>query len=193
MRAVHSTKLGQFETHYDRSHPGNRTADKMSRPPGTYPGYDAAGQNDTRSAHRGCGADRGSLAVHSRFADQTRREPALSTVLCRSNGLSGSRLDISRVGDRRIDCLGCDDEVVSCRDIPHDKRAAAHDLLHARNRQMGQLVAVLGCILWFALNGFLWYARPSPIAWLLGSALLGIVFFAAFFWYLARNSDPHHN
>jgi hypothetical protein len=76
--------------------------------------------------------------------------------------LSGSRVDISRVGDCRIDCLGCDDEVVSCRDIPHDKRAAAHDLLHARNRQMGQLVAALGCILWFALNGF--FLVRAPVA-----------------------------
>jgi hypothetical protein len=80
------------------------------------------------SAHRGCGADRGSLAVHSRFADQTGREPALSTVLCRSNGLSGSRLDISRVGDCRIDCLGCDDEVVSCRDLPHDAPRGTHGI-----------------------------------------------------------------
>jgi cyanate permease len=71
------------------------------------------------------------------------------------------------------------------------ERAAAHDLLQTRNRQMRQLVAVLGCILWFALNGLLWYARPSPITWLLGSAVLGIVFFAAFFWYVTRNSDSH--
>jgi hypothetical protein len=58
---------------------------------------------------------------------------------------------------------------------------------------MGQLVAVLGCILWFALNGLLWYARPSPITWLLGSAVLGIVFFSAFFWYVTRDNDPRHN
>jgi hypothetical protein len=66
-------------------------------------------------------------------------------------------------------------------------------LLQTRNRQMGQLVAVLGCILWFALNGLLWYARPSPIIWLLGSAALGIVFFSTFLWYLIRDSNRHRN
>jgi hypothetical protein len=38
----------------------------------------------------------------------------------------------------------------------------------------------------------LWYARPSPTTWLLGSAELGIVYFAAFLWYVTRNNHPHH-
>jgi hypothetical protein len=55
---------------------------------------------------------------------------------------------------------------------------------------MRQPLAILGCVLWFALNGLLWYARPSPIMWLLGSAVLGIVFFSAFLWYLIRDNHP---
>jgi hypothetical protein len=43
---------------------------------------------------------------HSRFTDQTRREPALPTVLCRANGLSGDCPDIFRIGDCRSDYLG---------------------------------------------------------------------------------------
>jgi uncharacterized membrane protein len=58
---------------------------------------------------------------------------------------------------------------------------------------MKNLLAVLGCILWFVLNGLLWYARPSPTAWLLGSVLLGIAFFTAFLWYVTRDDRPHHN
>jgi hypothetical protein len=73
------------------------------------------------------------------------------------------------------------------------ERAAAHDLLQTRNRQMGHLIAVLGYILWFVLNGLLWYARPSPITWLLGSAVLGIVFFSTFLWYLIRDTNRHRN
>jgi hypothetical protein len=57
---------------------------------------------------------------------------------------------------------------------------------------MGQPLAVLGCVLWFILNGLLWYARPPPTTWLLGSAVLGIVFFAAFLWFLIRDDHPHH-
>jgi hypothetical protein len=58
---------------------------------------------------------------------------------------------------------------------------------------MRQPLAILSCVLWFALNGLLWYARPSPTTWLLGSAVLGIVFFAAFFWYVTRDNDPRNN
>lgn len=47
------------------------------------------------------------------------------------------------------------------------------------------LLAVIGALLWFALNGLLWYARPSETLWLAGSAALGIIFFAAFLRYLA--------
>jgi uncharacterized membrane protein len=31
------------------------------------------------------------------------------------------------------------------------------------------------------------------MTWLLGSAVLGIVFFSAFLWYLIRDNDPRHN
>lgn len=43
-----------------------------------------------------------------------------------------------------------------------------------------------GAAIWFALDGMLWYARPPDELWLLGSALLGAGFFAAFFVYVAR-------
>jgi hypothetical protein len=59
-------------------------------------------------------------------------------------------------------------------------------------------VALLGAIIWFGLNGLLWYAKPSDLVWLAGSALLGVVFFSAFFLYLAlsdrrtETSKPEH-
>jgi hypothetical protein len=46
-------------------------------------------------------------------------------------------------------------------------------------------VAFLGAIVWFGLNGLLWYAKPSELVWLAGSALLGVIFFSGFFLYLA--------
>ena len=46
-------------------------------------------------------------------------------------------------------------------------------------------VAFLGAIVWFGLNGLLWYAKPSDLVWLAGSALLGVIFFSGFFLYLA--------
>ena len=52
---------------------------------------------------------------------------------------------------------------------------------------MRHLLAILGAVLWFVLNGLLWYSRPSPMLWLLGSAVLGVVFFAAFLWYVTRD------
>ena len=45
-------------------------------------------------------------------------------------------------------------------------------------------VAIVGAIMWFGLNGLLWYTRPSDLLWLLGSAVLGTIFFAAFFLHL---------
>lgn len=47
------------------------------------------------------------------------------------------------------------------------------------------MVAIVGVAIWFALNGLLWYARPSEALWLTGSASLGIIYFAGFLWYLA--------
>ena len=47
-------------------------------------------------------------------------------------------------------------------------------------------LAAVGALLWFGLNGLLWYARPPDLLWLLGSGLLGVAFFAAFQWYVTR-------
>jgi hypothetical protein len=55
-------------------------------------------------------------------------------------------------------------------------------------------VALVGAVLWFALNGLLWHARPGDALWLLGAALLGVIFFAGFFYYLRlveRSSPPN--
>jgi hypothetical protein len=46
-------------------------------------------------------------------------------------------------------------------------------------------LAIIGAVIWFGLNGLLWYAKPSNSMWLAGSAVLGMIFFAGFFWYLA--------
>jgi hypothetical protein len=46
-------------------------------------------------------------------------------------------------------------------------------------------VAMLGAIVWFGLNGLLWYAKPSDLLWVAGSAILGVIFFTGFFVYLA--------
>jgi hypothetical protein len=32
---------------------------------------------------------------------------------------------------------------------------------------------------WFACNGLLWFVRPPDAIWLLGSSLLGVLFFGA--------------
>jgi hypothetical protein len=59
-------------------------------------------------------------------------------------------------------------------------------------------VALLGAIVWFGLNGLLWYAKPSDFVWLAGSAILGVIFFSGFFLYLAlcrrstETSEPEH-
>jgi hypothetical protein len=49
------------------------------------------------------------------------------------------------------------------------------------------LLAGFGAATWFGLNGLLWNARPSPMLWLLGSAMLGVIFFAAFLSYVSRD------
>jgi len=46
-------------------------------------------------------------------------------------------------------------------------------------------LGIIGAIVWLGLNGLLWYAKPSDFFWLAGSAILGVAFFAGFFWYLA--------
>jgi uncharacterized membrane protein len=59
-------------------------------------------------------------------------------------------------------------------------------------------VALLGALVWFGLSGLLWYAKPSDLVWLAGSAILGVIFFAGFFLYLAHSdrstetSKPEH-
>ena len=49
---------------------------------------------------------------------------------------------------------------------------------------MIHVTALAGAIIWLGLNGLLWYTRPSDLLWLLGSAILGVIFFAGFFVYL---------
>jgi uncharacterized membrane protein len=50
-------------------------------------------------------------------------------------------------------------------------------------------VAIIAAIIWFALNGLLWYAKPSDIFWLLGSAILGVIFFIGFYFYLMWSDE----
>jgi len=52
-------------------------------------------------------------------------------------------------------------------------------------------IAIAGAVLWLGLNGLFWYAKPPELHWLLGSSILGVIFFAGFFWYLTR-VDSHH-
>jgi hypothetical protein len=49
---------------------------------------------------------------------------------------------------------------------------------------MIHVAVIVAAVLWFTLNGLLWYAKPPPLQWLLGSVVLGVIFFAGFFWYL---------
>ena len=45
-------------------------------------------------------------------------------------------------------------------------------------------LAIIAAVVWFGLNGLLWYVKPTDSLWLLGSAILGVFFFAGFFVYL---------
>jgi hypothetical protein len=45
-------------------------------------------------------------------------------------------------------------------------------------------LAIIAAVVWFGLNGLLWYVKPTDNLWLLGSAILGVFFFAGFFVYL---------
>jgi hypothetical protein len=49
---------------------------------------------------------------------------------------------------------------------------------------MIHVAAILGAVIWFALNGLLWYAKPAELYWLAGSLVLGVVFFWGFLAYL---------
>jgi len=53
---------------------------------------------------------------------------------------------------------------------------------------MIHVAASVATILWFFLNGLLWYAKPPGDIWLIGSLALGIVWFYGFFWYVTRSS-----
>ena len=46
---------------------------------------------------------------------------------------------------------------------------------------MLHVFAILFALVWFGLNGLLWYAKPSDLVWLVGSVILGVIFFAGFF------------
>ena len=49
-------------------------------------------------------------------------------------------------------------------------------------------LAIIAAIVWFALNGLLWYAKAGDLLWLLGSAILGVIFFFGFYLYLPSAS-----
>ncbi len=53
---------------------------------------------------------------------------------------------------------------------------------------MHHFFAVLASILWLSLNVFLWSWIKSAVGLFTVSILLGIGFFAAFFWYGSRSS-----
>jgi len=50
------------------------------------------------------------------------------------------------------------------------------------------LLMIVGTIVWFVLVGLLWYARPAEAVWLVGSLVLGAVYFAGFLWYVTRST-----
>jgi len=54
---------------------------------------------------------------------------------------------------------------------------------------MRHVLAAIGTVIWFMLNGLLWYARPPDLVWLAGALALGALWFGGFFWYLMRSSD----
>jgi hypothetical protein len=45
---------------------------------------------------------------------------------------------------------------------------------------------IAGTIAWFAVIGLLWYARPGDLLLFTASMVLGIAYFASFFWYVTR-------
>ena len=52
-------------------------------------------------------------------------------------------------------------------------------------RGMDWLAVIIGVLL-FALDGLLWYVRPSDAMWLLGSVAWGCITYPAFMWYVTR-------
>jgi uncharacterized membrane protein len=55
---------------------------------------------------------------------------------------------------------------------------------------MRTILTAVATAAWFACNGLLWFVRPPDVLWLLGSALLGVLFFAVFLLYLIARDDP---
>ena len=55
---------------------------------------------------------------------------------------------------------------------------------------MRTILTAVAVVAWFASIGLLWFVRPSDVLWLLGSAVLGVVFFGGFLWYLIARDDP---
>ena len=54
-------------------------------------------------------------------------------------------------------------------------------------------VAIFGAFIWFALNGLLWYVKPTELYWLAGSAVFGVIFFAGFLAYLQATDYERGN
>ena len=55
---------------------------------------------------------------------------------------------------------------------------------------MRTILTTVAVAAWFACAALLWFMRPSDALWLLGSAVLGLVFFGGFLWYLIARDDP---
>ena len=55
---------------------------------------------------------------------------------------------------------------------------------------MIHVAAAVATILWFFLNGLLWYAKPTGDIWLVGSLALGVVWFGGFLWYVTHSQKP---
>jgi hypothetical protein len=55
---------------------------------------------------------------------------------------------------------------------------------------MRTILTAVAAAAWFACNGLLWFLRPPDVLWLLGAALLGVLFFAVFLLYLIARDDP---
>jgi hypothetical protein len=57
---------------------------------------------------------------------------------------------------------------------------------------MIHVTALAGAIIWLGFNGLLCYTRPSDLFSLLGSSILGAIFFGAFLVYLQwSNHGPN--
>jgi len=52
---------------------------------------------------------------------------------------------------------------------------------------MIHVLAIIANIIWFFLTGLLWYAKPSGDIWLIGSIVLGVIWFFGFFWYVTHS------